>query len=55
MKDRSGTCPKCGSYLLARESKFIFCLESGCNWAVQGKRKDDKDITDIQKLKEDWK
>lgn len=55
IKQRNGTCPKCDSHLLARDGKFIFCLESHCNWAVQGKRKEDETVPDVHILIDNWK
>lgn len=47
-------CPKCGNGLLAREGKFIFCLMSNCDWAIQSKRSEDKNIKTIGDIKKDW-
>jgi len=54
MTERISGCPKCKSKLIAREGRFIFCLESSCNWAVQGQRKTDKEIKGFNQVKQEW-
>lgn len=53
-KRKDKTCPKCGSQLLAREGKFIFCLNFSCNWAVQSQRDTDKEIKSVPEIKKEW-
>jgi len=52
--ERNECCPKCGSSLLARIWKIIYCLNSSCDFAVQSKRESDKDIKSIQELQQEW-
>ena len=52
MVTRKNNCPKCGYLLLCRENDEIFCLRYGCDWRTKSKREDDKEIPEIQELKE---
>lgn len=56
MKDKRGNpiCPKCGYQLLARCEDKIFCLNNGCEWFTDSKRKEDEKVPDIHKLKDMW-
>ena len=55
MIERRKECPKCKGTLLARLGNIIYCLNSSCDWAIQSKRKDDKEIIpEIHTLKHLW-
>ena len=54
MQNRANCCPKCGSNLLAKIWKIIYCLKDDCDWAVQSKRKDDEKIETINEQKDKW-
>ena len=54
MNERNNKCPKCGSGLLARIGKIIYCLESSCDWAIQSKRKEDEQIKTINEQSQKW-
>ncbi len=45
-------CPKCNFKLLARRDDKIICLR--CDWEIEAKRKQDKDISDYNDIKKDW-
>jgi hypothetical protein len=57
MIDKRGKqiCPKCGYHLLARENmNKIFCLRNNCNWSIEPKREEDKDLPEIHNLEYLW-
>jgi len=48
-------CPLCGFHLMARCGDTIFCLNSGCEWHIEMKRKDDTEkVPEIHTLKKIW-
>jgi hypothetical protein len=54
MKNRNNCCPKCKSNLLARCDNKIFCLSSSCDWSIEPKREEDKEIPEIHNLEYLW-
>ena len=56
MINRKECCPDCGSKILARTGdNKIFCLNQGCTWTTEVKRKDDiEKIPEIHLLKKLW-
>lgn len=50
-KRRENRCQKCGSKLLYRKNNIICCAVTGCDWSVEAKRVNDKEI----KTFEEWK
>jgi len=48
------SCPICGFTLLARDGNNKICLRNGCDWKVEAKRAEDKNIPTIQELRKDW-
>jgi hypothetical protein len=51
---RNNCCPKCGSNLIARIWKIIYCLDNNCDWAIQSKRKEDLEIKTINEQADNW-
>lgn len=54
MINRKRCCPRCGCKLLARDNDRIFCLASDCEWDIESKRAEDKDIQEIHETKDNW-
>lgn len=54
IKQRSRKCPKCGSELLARVDNKVVCLNFGCEWVIDGQRKEDRELPEIHELKRLW-
>ena len=56
MNDKRGKliCPKCGSSLLARVDDKVVCLNFGCEWIIEGKREEDKQLPEIHEIKRLW-
>lgn len=54
MTPRNKCCPKCNSKLLARQNDEIICLNYGCNWSIDSKREEDKEIPTLGYLKKEY-
>jgi len=54
MTERRKECPKCKGTLLARLGNIIYCLNSVCDWAIQSKREDDKNILTVNEQSKEW-
>jgi len=52
---RSRKCPKCGSEFLCRQNDKIICLNYGCNWNIEAKRNEDKEIKTLSFMKREFR
>lgn len=51
MEERKHECPKCHSKLLARKDNKIICTEYHCDWEIESKRAEDKDIWTMAEIR----
>jgi hypothetical protein len=54
MKQRNQCCPECQSKLLARQGDKVICLNFGCNWSIDIRRKEDLNIPALGYLKKEF-
>ena len=51
--ERNKCCPICKSKLLCRENDNIICLS--CDWKIESKRGEDKEIKEVHEVIDDWR